>query len=234
MFDEEKIPSEEQKPAEPVDMFSNTQEAASGALEQQGAVDEETASQAAVQTMDEQEYSHRAFSRRNMILAIIAFVVVLLIIGGAATYFFVFKKSSEVLTPQVEQVETEAPSTVSEQQPFDTQELPVGKTQPSPEQQSILEEEPQVQTEQPATTAETPLDTDQDGLSDEEETGLQTDINSADTDSDGLTDREEVQVYKTSPLSADTDSDGFLDKQELDNGFDPNGSGKLPSGIPAQ
>ena len=34
-------------------------------------------------------------------------------------------------------------------------------------------------------------------------------------------------VYKTDPLKADTDGDGVIDGVEVDNGYDPNGSGKL-------
>lgn len=72
-----------------------------------------------------------------------------------------------------------------------------------------------------------PIDSDQDGLSDEEEYLLGTDINSVDTDLDGLFDREEVEVYKTDPLNADTDGDGYSDGDEVKNGYNPNGPGKL-------
>lgn len=72
-----------------------------------------------------------------------------------------------------------------------------------------------------------PIDTDQDGLTDEEENDFRTDINNTDTDQDGLTDRQEVKVYKTDPLNPDSDGDGYLDGEELKNGFDPNGPGKL-------
>jgi len=70
-------------------------------------------------------------------------------------------------------------------------------------------------------------DTDQDGLSDEEEKKLGTDIDGVDTDNDGLFDREEVKVYKTDPLNEDSDGDGNLDGQEVKNGYDPLGSGVL-------
>ncbi len=70
-------------------------------------------------------------------------------------------------------------------------------------------------------------DTDADGLSDQEEETLGTDIERSDTDNDGLYDREEVKVYKTDPLKPDTDSDGNLDGVEVANGYNPNGSGLL-------
>jgi len=75
-------------------------------------------------------------------------------------------------------------------------------------------------------------DTDGDGLSDEDETKYKTDSNLFDTDGDGLSDREELQVYETNPLNADSDGDGFLDGEEVRNGYDPNGSGKLPTTLP--
>ncbi len=70
-------------------------------------------------------------------------------------------------------------------------------------------------------------DTDNDGLSDDEEINLGTNINKTDSDSDKLFDREEVYVYKTDPLNPDTDQDGFLDGEEVLKGYNPLGSGKL-------
>jgi hypothetical protein len=215
MIEEEKTPNQEPKPAtgpapEAVDMFAGTQEAAPTAPQ-------EDASQPQAPAAEETD-SHHALSRRNMILALLALVVLLLIIGAALTYFFVFKKPSELPALPLP-LGTGAPSQEQNQ---------------APEQPQDVEGQPQTESPQAAPVSEAPLDTDQDGLSDEEETALQTDPKIPDTDSDGLTDREEANVYETSPLSADTDGDGFLDKQELDNGFNPNGEGKLPSGIPAQ
>ncbi|RMD51570.1 hypothetical protein D6827_02030 [Candidatus Parcubacteria bacterium] len=71
------------------------------------------------------------------------------------------------------------------------------------------------------------IDSDGDGLTDEEELQAGTDPKDIDTDNDGLGDREEVQVYDTDPLNADTDDDGYLDGQEVSAGYNPNGSGKL-------
>jgi len=48
-----------------------------------------------------------------------------------------------------------------------------------------------------------------------------------DSDSDGLSDYEEVTVYKSNRFKKDTDGDGYSDKAEVDNGFNPNGPGKL-------
>jgi len=59
------------------------------------------------------------------------------------------------------------------------------------------------------------LDTDGDGLTDQEELQYGTDPKNPDTDGDGLTDGEEVKVYKTDPLNPDTDYDALADGDEV-------------------
>ena len=59
-----------------------------------------------------------------------------------------------------------------------------------------------------------PVDTDNDGLSDDEEARLGTNPEAADSDGDGLTDGEEVEMG-TSPQARDSDGDG------IDDGDDP-------------
>lgn len=71
------------------------------------------------------------------------------------------------------------------------------------------------------------LDTDKDGLTDEEEKEFGTSSRSADTDGDGLFDREEVYTWETDPLNPDTDGDGFLDGEEVKGGYNPSGEGLL-------
>jgi len=76
-----------------------------------------------------------------------------------------------------------------------------------------------------------PIDSDSDGLTDEEEMIAKTSINLIDTDNDGLSDYEEVKIYKTNPTLADTDGDSFNDGQEVRGGYNPNGAGKLPGNL---
>ncbi len=76
-----------------------------------------------------------------------------------------------------------------------------------------------------------PVDSDSDGLTDDEEAALGTNPNIIDTDNDGLSDYEEVKIYKTNPLVVDTDRDGYPDGTEVRGGYNPNGDGKLPGNI---
>lgn len=96
-------------------------------------------------------------------------------------------------------------------------EEPTGDvSEPPPEEELTVDEEPQAI-----------LDADGDGLTDSEERTFGTDPADPDTDGDGLSDREEVRTYGTDPLKADTDGDGFSDGSEVQNGYDPNGPGRL-------
>ncbi len=65
-------------------------------------------------------------------------------------------------------------------------------------------------------------DSDHDGLSDNEETEVNTNPLKKDTDEDGLSDREEVRVYLTDPRNEDTDKDGYTDGEEVANFYHPN------------
>ena len=67
---------------------------------------------------------------------------------------------------------------------------------------------------------EEPIDTDGDGLSDEEEGELGTDPNDPDTDGDGISDYDEV-LWGINPLSPDTDGDGLNDTEGSEYGTEP-------------
>lgn len=70
-------------------------------------------------------------------------------------------------------------------------------------------------------------DSDLDGISNEEETRLGTNLVSVDSDSDGLLDKDEIEIWKTDPLKADTDGDGHADGYEVRRGYNPLGAGKI-------
>ena len=71
------------------------------------------------------------------------------------------------------------------------------------------------------------LDSDADGLLDEEEKAIGTNPYNPDTDKDDLNDYQEVNVYKTNPLNPDTDCDGVPDGLEIKLGRNPKGQGML-------
>jgi hypothetical protein len=66
------------------------------------------------------------------------------------------------------------------------------------------------------------VDTDGDGLYDDEEAAIGSDPNNTDSDQDGIPDGEEVNVFGSSPISMDTDGDGLPDYNEVAQwGTDP-------------
>lgn len=111
----------------------------------------------------------------------------------------------------------EVPTTTDTVAPLDSLNPEMASTTDNP----VLTEDPAMAT----------IDTDGDGLSDQEETLAGTDINSVDTDGDGLSDYEEVKTYLTNPLSADTDGDTYPDGSEVEKGYNPNGEGKLETKV---
>lgn len=68
------------------------------------------------------------------------------------------------------------------------------------------------------------VDSDGDGLTDEDEAARGTDPLNPDSDNDGLADGAEVLTYQTDPLQADTDGDGASDAAEALFGGDPSDS----------
>ncbi|KTG08390.1 hypothetical protein AUR64_19355 [Haloprofundus marisrubri] len=75
-------------------------------------------------------------------------------------------------------------------------------------------------------------DYDGDGLTNDREVELGTDLDSRDTDGDGLSDGTEVDDHDTDPLDPDSDSDGLRDQQEIILGTDPLGPDTDGDGLP--
>jgi hypothetical protein len=75
------------------------------------------------------------------------------------------------------------------------------------------------ETQETTTTEAPPVDSDEDGLSNDFETSADLDPFDPDTDGDGLTDGDEVNIHKTHPKKEDTDGDGLKDGEEIQTYF---------------
>jgi len=136
-------------------------------------------------------------NRKGLIFGSLAVVLVVAISGYFGLKFFASDKTAPVSPPVQTETEKTSLETVTPEPPDETAVVPER------------------------------LDSDQDGLTDEEEAALGTNANNIDSDQDGLTDREEVKVYQTDPLNSDTDGDGYKDGEEIAGGYNPKGQGKL-------
>lgn len=160
--------------------------------------------------------------KKYFIFGLVVFIVILLL-GGAIWAFNIFFRPAKVNNI------ADTNTTVGNEA--------VNSDQNSAASQKNLENSPITDSTQnlndnnnatsSAPAMEQSKDSDQDGLTDDEETVLGTNPNDADSDHDGLFDREEVKVYKTDPLNPDTDGDTYSDGAEVKSGYNPNGAGKL-------
>ena len=152
-------------------------------------------------------------SSKNKIIkiAIIILLVILLIALGYLAYakFFSNKGSEQVenLNAQNQQPVATVTPTVITETPVEPVVVP-----PVSQEVEIIPSLPAPTTTPPVSTI---VDSDTDGLADDEEIVLGTNVSLIDTDSDGLTDYEEVKNYSTNPLLADTDNDGLSDYEEV-------------------
>jgi len=143
------------------------------------------------------------------VIWVVGIIAVIAIVGGGAFGLMKFLRKAQAPTVPLAPVFEEI----------------VAPTVPSAEEVIPAAESP--------TVPSGPIDSDGDGLSDDEEKALGTDLNEPDTDQDGLFDNEEVKTYQTDPLKADTDGDGYNDGQEVRNGYNPKGEGTIIE-IPTQ
>ncbi|MFA5024365.1 MAG: hypothetical protein WC523_05380 [Patescibacteria group bacterium] len=165
----------------------------------------------------------------KIILILIAVTIVIL--SGYLVYSKFF--SSPAAAPNDPTVKNEVPSTIIEEKKA-TSSLTTENTSPNTSSLATntleIPNAPETISTTTSTMAEiiSQLDTDSDGLTDEEERLAGTNPKAIDTDSDDLSDYEEVKIYRTNPLIGDTDGDGYLDGAEVKSGYNPNGSGKMP------
>lgn len=160
----------------------------------------------------------------NKKFLVLGLIIISLFIVLAGSFFVLKRFFKTDLTNKNNLVDEKSTSKTEENQTNNSQLNPEDKEQevPPTDTAPVVTPSPVI----PPVVSQ-PVDTDQDGLIDEEEVQLGTNISLPDSDSDGLFDREEVKVYQTNPLNADTDGDGYLDGEEVRNNYNPKGSGKL-------
>lgn len=146
-----------------------------------------------------------------MNIKIIITILLLILIGGAGVWYVLQDVDKGNVTSETPTEEQPAPEPYIDPFPNDT------------DRDGISNEE-----ETALGLDTTEFDTDQDGLADAFElNGTNTDPNNKDTDGDTLSDGQEFLIWNTDPTKADTDGDGFDDVTEIENGFNPNGDGRL-------
>ncbi|MBI5732204.1 MAG: hypothetical protein HY982_02485 [Candidatus Magasanikbacteria bacterium] len=171
------------------------------------------------------EISPPLLSKKSLYVVIGVVIIAALVAGVIWAVWQSSKKKATPLSPlpaaapAVPAVAPAAPAASEETTP------PVSETPAAPEVAPAPSAAP---SEAPAITAPpAPVDSDNDGLTDEEEFKYGTDYQKTDSDGDGLTDYEEIIIWKTNPLSQDTDGDSYSDGTEIKNGYNPLGAGKL-------
>lgn len=167
--------------------------------------------------VSEVEVKPPLIANRNIILGL-GIVLALGIIIGAAYGLAWFLNKSQMAPTKLKPGVSTQPSPQPSQSQTAQPEAPA-------QEETTQKEVSQPQT--PREETKVVIDTDGDGLTDEEEAQYGTDPKKADTDGDGLFDFEEINIYKTNPLNPDTDGDSYPDGLEVRNGYNPNGPGRL-------
>jgi len=162
---------------------------------------------------------HKA--QKVFVLVAIILGVALIAVGGVWAFRYysvgeIFNSKEAVQEPSAETIKQEDATPVKK---IEAENIPAAEEETAP----AATDEPQPE----ETLTQDAVDTDQDGLSDEEENILGSKIDDTDSDDDGLFDREEVEVYDTNPSNPDTDGDTYTDGSEVAGGYNPNGDGKL-------
>ena len=182
-------------------------------------------------------------------LKVILIVVGVIVLGAAAYFAYLnFMPSNQVEEPFVSEVVENVPAAPSAESNFVEvipEEIADAVNEGAGEEALVLDETSSTPSDlPPGAMLDFPglnneglaendfqnfVDSDGDGLSDEEEVVLGTNPNIIDSDNDGLSDYEEIKIYLSNPLSIDTDGDTYPDGEEVKAGYDPNAVGaKLP------
>jgi hypothetical protein len=165
--------------------------------------------------------------KKYFIVGAAVLIIILLAAGGWALNLFLKSKPAENnILENKNKTTQDQPAAPAEKENIIT-DADEKQATTTPEEEAGISDLEQPTAATTTITSSEPIDTDQDGLTDEEEIGLGTNPNLNDTDNDGLFDREEVRVYKTNPINPDTDGDGYKDGEEVEKGYNPNGAGKL-------
>ena len=206
------VKEEDTKLSEPEDILADIDRVEPAPVKgpAQGAVDLNAATPVAIPPKEKPVTKEPFFKQHKKAFALILTVLVIGILGVAGWYTYTVLTASSG-GPVVEQNLNSGANQGTVNQNVNQ---PTNANQPSVNQ-NVNQEPPQA------------VDTDRDGLSDEEEVMYGTNPQKIDTDQDGLTDRDEVKVFKTDPNNSDTDGDGYIDGDEVRNGYDPKGSGRL-------
>jgi len=167
-------------------------------------------------------------------IAIIIIMAVIIILGAYLVYTK-FLKNSNVGAPVEDMTVKETDKTnqnIQTNAPVqDDLLVPIVSDSLIPDSNNLEPNTPSTTTDLELIAPSIPVDSDGDGLTDDEEIIAGTNINVIDTDNDALSDYEEIIIYKTNPLSADSDGDTYQDGQEVLGGYNPNGPGKLPGNM---
>jgi hypothetical protein len=150
------------------------------------------------------------YGRRRLVVFVLSQIVLtLLIIIGILSYKLLSSPQAKNSPAPKQPVETPPQEPVKELEPIKN----IVPDEPPPVDEGAVP--------LPPPSPPSSLDTDNDGLTDEEELSLGINPRVPDTDFDGLGDFEEVKIYHTNPALKDTDGDGYLDGDEVRDGFDP-------------
>ena len=147
---------------------------------------------------------------RTLIILIVLVVVLLLGVAAVFAYTWMSRQSTVNTTIPANSVTTQIPTNTQSATPLPV--VPLAEQSPEP--------------------TNVPVDTDKDGLLDEEEATFGTNPTLVDSDDDDLSDADEVKVWATDPLDSDTDNDGFPDGTEVKSGYDPKVAGARLLNLP--